>query len=34
VIGTIAGDDTIFLAVRNGGAQRRVLGEVRRLTSA
>jgi len=32
VIGTIAGDDTIFLAVKDGGAQRRVLGEVRKLT--
>ena len=33
VIGTIAGDDTIFLAVRDSKAQRRVLGEVRRLGS-
>jgi transcriptional regulator of arginine metabolism len=32
VVGTIAGDDTIFLAVKDGSAQRRVLGEVRRLT--
>jgi transcriptional regulator of arginine metabolism len=32
VVGTIAGDDTIFLAVKDGPAQRRVLGEVRRLT--
>jgi transcriptional regulator of arginine metabolism len=31
VIGTIAGDDTIFLAVKNSGAQRSVLREVRRL---
>jgi transcriptional regulator of arginine metabolism len=31
VVGTIAGDDTIFLAVRDGPAQRRVLREVRRL---
>jgi transcriptional regulator of arginine metabolism len=31
VVGTIAGDDTIFLAVRDGLAQRRVLREVRRL---
>ncbi|HWN17788.1 MAG TPA: hypothetical protein VNO19_02620 [Gemmatimonadales bacterium] len=31
VIGTIAGDDTIFLAVRNSTAQRRVLRQVRRL---
>jgi transcriptional regulator of arginine metabolism len=34
VVGTIAGDDTIFLAVKDGSAQRRVLGEVRKLTSA
>ena len=33
VIGSIAGDDTIFLAVKNSKAQRRVLGEVRRLGS-
>ena len=31
VVGTIAGDDTIFLAVKDGAAQRRVLGEVRKL---
>jgi transcriptional regulator of arginine metabolism len=31
VVGTIAGDDTIFLAVKDSGAQRRVLREVRRL---
>jgi transcriptional regulator of arginine metabolism len=31
VIGTIAGDDTIFLAVKNSSAQRRVIHEVRRL---
>jgi transcriptional regulator of arginine metabolism len=31
VVGTIAGDDTIFLAVKDGGAQRRVLREVKRL---
>lgn len=31
VIGTIAGDDTIFLAVRNGAAQHRVLRQLRRL---
>lgn len=31
VIGTIAGDDTIFLAVRNGLAQQRVLRLLRRL---
>ena len=33
VVGTIAGDDTIFLAVKDGSAQRRVLGDVRKLTS-
>ena len=33
VLGTIAGDDTIFLAVKDPRAQRRVLGEVRRLGS-
>jgi transcriptional regulator of arginine metabolism len=31
VIGTIAGDDTIFLAVRNGQAQQRVLRLLRKL---
>jgi transcriptional regulator of arginine metabolism len=34
VVGTIAGDDTIFLAVRNPAAQRRVIREVRRLGTA
>ncbi len=34
VIGTIAGDDTIFLAVKNLAAQRLVLREVRRLATA
>jgi transcriptional regulator of arginine metabolism len=34
VIGTIAGDDTIFLAVRDPRAQRRIVREVRRLGSA
>jgi len=33
VVGTIAGDDTIFLAVKDATAQRRVAGEVRKLTS-
>ena len=33
VVGTIAGDDTIFLAVKNGVVQRRVIGEVRKLTA-
>jgi transcriptional regulator of arginine metabolism len=32
VVGTIAGDDTIFLAVKENAAQRRVLREVRKLT--
>ena len=32
MVGTLAGDDTIFLAVTDGAAQRRVLGEVRKLT--
>ena len=31
VIGTIAGDDTIFIAVKDAAAQRRVMREVRRL---
>jgi transcriptional regulator of arginine metabolism len=34
VIGTLAGDDTIFLAVKDPAAQHRVLREVRRLASA
>jgi transcriptional regulator of arginine metabolism len=34
VIGTIAGDDTIFLAVKDAAAQRRVLRGVRRLGMA
>jgi transcriptional regulator of arginine metabolism len=33
IVGTIAGDDTIFLAVKDGTAQRRVIREVRKLTS-
>ena len=33
VIGTIAGDDTIFLAVRNAAAQRQVLRATRRLSA-
>jgi transcriptional regulator of arginine metabolism len=32
VVGTLAGDDTIFLAVKDGIAQRRVMGAVRKLT--
>jgi transcriptional regulator of arginine metabolism len=31
VVGTIAGDDTIFLAVKDAAARRKVLGEIRRL---
>jgi transcriptional regulator of arginine metabolism len=34
IVGTIAGDDTIFLAVKDGMAQRRVLREVRKLTTS
>jgi transcriptional regulator of arginine metabolism len=33
VVGTLAGDDTIFLAVKNAMAQRRVLRAVRRLST-
>jgi transcriptional regulator of arginine metabolism len=32
IVGTIAGDDTIFVAVRDGAAQRRALKEIRKLT--
>ncbi len=32
VLGNISGDDTIFIAVRNPGGQRRVLAQMRRLT--
>ena len=32
IVGTIAGDDTIFLAVSDKPAQRQVLKEIRRLT--
>ncbi len=31
IVGTIAGDDTIFLAVKDGMAQRRVVRQLRRL---
>jgi len=34
LLGTIAGDDTLFLAVRNRAAQQRVAREVRRLVGA
>lgn len=34
VIGSIAGDDTIFLAVKDSRGQRRVLREVRRLATS
>ena len=35
VVGTLAGDDTIFLAVRNaGGQQRMIMRELRRLAGA
>jgi transcriptional regulator of arginine metabolism len=33
VVGTIAGDDTIFLAVKDAKAQRRILHEVRKLAT-
>lgn len=33
IVGTIAGDDTIFVAVRSVGAQRRALKEIRKLTA-
>lgn len=32
VAGTIAGDDTIFIAVRDGGAQARVMRQLRKAT--
>ena len=32
VIGTIAGDDTIFVAVKDSAKQRRIIRELRRLT--
>lgn len=34
VIGTIAGDDTIFLAVKHGAAQQRLLRQLRRLAES
>jgi transcriptional regulator of arginine metabolism len=34
VVGTIAGDDTIFLAMKNAGAQRRVLRRLRLLVES
>jgi transcriptional regulator of arginine metabolism len=34
VVGTIAGDDTIFLAVKNAVAQRRVLRQVQKFSDA
>lgn len=34
IVGTIAGDDTIFLAVKDGTAQRRVVREVARLAGS
>jgi transcriptional regulator of arginine metabolism len=34
VVGTIAGDDTIFLAVKNAVAQRQVLRQVQKLSGA
>ncbi len=32
VVGTLAGDDTIFLAVKDASAQRKVIGRMRKLT--
>jgi len=34
IVGTIAGDDTIFLAMKDGAAQRRALRQIRRLVSS
>lgn len=34
IVGTIAGDDTIFLAIKDGVAQGRVLRTVRKLTAS
>jgi transcriptional regulator of arginine metabolism len=34
VVGTIAGDDTIFLAMKNAGAQQRLLRRLRRLAES
>ena len=34
VVGTLAGDDTIFLAMKNAGAQRRVLRRLRQLAES
>lgn len=34
VVGTIAGDDTIFVAVKDAAARRRVIRELRKLISA
>jgi transcriptional regulator of arginine metabolism len=34
IVGTIAGDDTIFLAMKNTAAQHRVLRQIRRLVSS
>jgi transcriptional regulator of arginine metabolism len=33
VVGSLAGDDTIFLAVKDASAQRRVIGAMRKLTT-
>lgn len=34
VLGNISGDDTIFIAVRNPGSRRKVIGAIRRLSGA
>jgi arginine repressor len=33
VVGTIAGDDTVFIAVKDATAQRRLLRELKKLTA-
>jgi transcriptional regulator of arginine metabolism len=33
VVGTIAGDDTIFLAVKDSGAQRQVIKKIRAIAA-
>jgi transcriptional regulator of arginine metabolism len=33
IVGTIAGDDTIFVAVKDAAAQRKIVGQVRRLAA-
>jgi transcriptional regulator of arginine metabolism len=33
IVGTIAGDDTIFVAVKDAAAQRKIVGQVKRLAA-